>query len=113
MRLSDLDYALPPEQIAQRPLSNRDASRMLVLDPISGSHEDHMFAEFPALLRGDELLVVNNARVIPARLLGRRVVGTVSTEGEKTSAEISGGEVEVLLSRQLDAANWEALVRPG
>src|ERR1700760_2287565 len=112
MRLSDLDYALPPEQIAQRPLSNRDASRMLVLDPISGSHEDHMFAEFPALLRGDELLVVNNARVIPARLLGRRVVSTDSTEGEG-GAEIPGGEVEVLLSRQLDAANWEALVRPG
>jgi S-adenosylmethionine:tRNA ribosyltransferase-isomerase len=109
MELSDFDYVLPPGQIAQRPLESRDASRMLVVDRVAASDEDHMFRDFPDLLRGDELMVVNNARVIPARLLGRRV--KQAGEAEQTSPE--AGEIEVLLSRQLDAATWEALVRPG
>lgn len=116
MRLSDLDYHLPPEQIAQRPLSTRDASRMLLVDRPSSTFDDRTFAEFPDLLRGDELLVVNNARVIPARLLGRRIVASGLVEGDAREGEGTGataGEVEVLLSRQLDAATWEALVRPG
>ncbi len=116
MQLSDLDYLLPPEQIAQRPLPERDTSRMLLLDRSSGAFEDRTFAEFPDLLRGDELLVVNNARVIPARLLGRRILAGSQVEGdapEGAGPEAPGGEVEVLLSRQLDVATWEALVRPG
>src|ERR1700674_2317259 len=73
MRLADFDYVLPPEQIAQRPLETRDASRMLLVDRDSGAAQDRMFLELPGLLRSDELIVLNNARVIPARLLGRRV----------------------------------------
>ena len=72
MRLDELDYFLPREQIAQRPLDRREASRLLLQDRSSGNFEDRLFAELPSLLRGDELLVLNNARVIPARLFGRR-----------------------------------------
>jgi S-adenosylmethionine:tRNA ribosyltransferase-isomerase len=113
MLLSDFDYALPPERIAQRPLENRDDSRMLVVDRAADGCEDKMFAEFPALLRGDELLVVNNARVIPARLLGRRVPHDGMAGAPPENEPSFGSEVEVLLSRRLDIATWEALVRPG
>src|ERR1700731_2395016 len=111
MQLSEFDYVLPAQQIAQHPLESRDASRMLVLDRVSGVDDDRFFADLPGLLRGDELIVVNNARVIPARLLGRRVKGT-AVEGIKESAP-TDGEIEILLSRQLDDFTWEALVRPG
>ena len=110
MLLSDFDFLLPPEQIAQRPLASRDASRMLLLDRQSGQHADDAFAEFPSLLRGDELIVVNNARVIPARLLGRRI-NPGANPGEPTVS--TSAEIEILLARQIDAATWEALVRPG
>ena len=73
MKLSDFNYELPPELIAQHPLQRRDASRMLILDRASRSWMDSEFRSLPELLRGDELIVVNNTRVIPARLLGRRV----------------------------------------
>jgi S-adenosylmethionine:tRNA ribosyltransferase-isomerase len=72
MRLDELDYDLPEQLIAQRPLDRRDASRLLALGRRSGKFEDHMFAGLPGLLRGDELLVINNTRVIPARLFGLR-----------------------------------------
>jgi S-adenosylmethionine:tRNA ribosyltransferase-isomerase len=109
MKLSDFDYVLRAGQIAQRPLECRDASRMLVVDRTAASDEDRMFRAFPSLLRGDELMVVNNARVIPARLLGRHV--KLTGDAEQTWREVV--EIEVLLSRQLDATTWEALVRPG
>ncbi|MEQ1472767.1 MAG: tRNA preQ1(34) S-adenosylmethionine ribosyltransferase-isomerase QueA [Candidatus Acidiferrum sp.] len=111
MLVSEFDFLLPPEQIAQRPLDNRDASRMLVLERESGQHADHVFAELPALLRGDELIVVNNARVIPARLLGRRIKSAPLSPGADSPA--TGAEIEILLARQLDSSTWEALVRPG
>ena len=111
MLVSEFDFLLPPEQIAQRPLDNRDASRMLVLERESGQHADHVFAELPALLRGDELLVVNNARVIPARLLGRRIKSAPQSPGVDSPA--TDAEIEILLARQLDSSTWEALVRPG
>jgi S-adenosylmethionine:tRNA ribosyltransferase-isomerase len=111
MQLSDFDYVLPAQQIAQYPLKSRDASRMLVLDRASGGDEDRFFADLPGLLRGDELLVVNNARVIPARLLGRRV-NAVAVDGS-TQTLPAEGEIEILLSRQRDDVTWEALVRPG
>jgi S-adenosylmethionine:tRNA ribosyltransferase-isomerase len=111
MELSEFDYMLPAEQIAQHPLKSRDASRMLVLDRVSGPDEDRFFADLPGLLRGDELIVVNNTRVIPARLLGRRV-NAIAVDGS-TPLSLAKGEVEILLSRQLDDATWEALVRPG
>lgn len=115
MRLSEIDYELPPERIAQRPLDERDASRMLLLDRESGQWEDRAFREFPALLRGDELLVVNNTRVIPARLLGRRAgvrSGPQASSGRARS-EFLRSPIEVMLLRRLDDDGWEALVRPG
>src|ERR1700758_5029277 len=70
MRLEDLDYHLPREQIAQRPLERRDGSRLLRLNRGSGALEDRRFQELPQLLAGNELLVLNNTRVIPARFFG-------------------------------------------
>jgi S-adenosylmethionine:tRNA ribosyltransferase-isomerase len=115
MLLTELNYNLPPERIAQRPLAERDASRMLLLDRRTGEWDDRAFREFPALLRGDELIVVNNARVIPARLLGRRAgvrSGAPAKEG-KARREFLSAEIEVLLVRQIETGVWEALVRPG
>lgn len=113
MRLDDLDYHLPHEQIAQRPLDRREASRLLLLSRSSGVFEDHQFTEFPSLLRGDELLVFNNARVIPARLFGRRAGVHSQPESRRTKAEHLTGNVEIFLTRELENDIWEALVRPG
>jgi S-adenosylmethionine:tRNA ribosyltransferase-isomerase len=99
MQISDFDYDLPADLIAQTPLEQRDASRMLVLDRESQSWTDSYFNHFTNHLRANDVVVVNNSRVIPARLLGRR--------------EESGGQVEVFLVRELEAEVWEALVRPG
>lgn len=113
MRLEELDYHLPPDQIAQRPLERRDASRLLLLNRSSGRFEDRLFAEFPDLLEGNELLVVNNARVIPARLFGRRAGVHSQKPSRSTRAEHLTGKVEILLTRQLGADTWQALVHPG
>src|SRR6266436_4922207 len=113
MRLDELDYCLPREQIAQRPLERREASRLLFLDRFSGAFEDRLFTEFPSLLRGDELLVLNNARVIPARLFGRRAGTHSQPPSRATKAEHLTGRVEIFLPRELDSQTWEALVRPG
>jgi S-adenosylmethionine:tRNA ribosyltransferase-isomerase len=110
MHLSEFDYVLPAEQIAQHPLRRRDASRMLVLERVTDAGEDRVFAELPGLLRGNELIVVNNARVIPARLLGRRLKAIADGPAQSSPAD---SEIEILLSRQLDDTTWEALVRPG
>ncbi len=115
MLLRELDYELPAERIAQRPLQERDASRMMLLERASGTWEDRAFREFPSLLRGDELLVVNNARVIPARLLGRRagVRSGPQAHSGKARKEFLQSPIEVLLLRRLGDESWEALVRPG
>jgi len=113
MRLDELDYFLPQELIAQRPLENREASRLLLLSRSSGGFEDHRFAELPSLLRGDELLVLNNARVIPARLFGRRKGVRSQPASRATRSEHLAGKVEVLLTHRMDADTWETLVRPG
>ena len=115
MRLSDFDFHLPPERIAQRPLAQRDASRMLILDRAKQSWEDSTFATFCDRLRGDELIVVNNARVIPARLYGRRVGVRAEKPGRnrRTLREFLSSEIEILLTRQISSDEWEALVRPG
>src|SRR5579872_1937158 len=113
MRLDELDYDLPPELIAQRPLDQRDASRLLTLGRRSRTTEDRTFSEFPDLLRGDELLVLNNARVIPARLFGRRAGVHSQAPSRATRGEHLSGNVEVLLTRQVGPDTWEALVRPG
>jgi S-adenosylmethionine:tRNA ribosyltransferase-isomerase len=113
MRLDELDYHLPPDQIAQKPLDRRDASRLLELPRSQGGPEDHLFAELPELLRGDELLVLNNTRVIPARLFGRRAGVHAQAPSRATLREHLTGKVEVFLARQVDPETWEALVRPG
>jgi len=116
MRVDDFDYCLPEELIAQHPAEQRDASRMLLLDRASGRVEDHWFRELPELLRPDDLLVLNNTRVFPARLFGHRVgVHAQPTPSVRNPAHHGylQGEVEVLLARQLEGDRWEALVRPG
>src|SRR5438477_12375233 len=113
MRLDELDYHLPREQIAQRPLEHREASRLLFLDRSSGVIEDRLFTDFPILLQGNELLVINNARVIPARLFGRRAGVHSQAPSRATKAEHLTGKVEIFLTREVDSGTWEALVRPG
>src|ERR1700680_2275472 len=113
MRLDELDYALPPAQIAQRPLPRRDGSRLMTIDRASGKLADRMFAELQGLLRGDELVVLNNAQVIPARLFGRRLGVFSDPPSRATRREHLSGTVEVLLARQIVPDVWVALVRPG
>ena len=99
MDLSLFDYHLPPERIAQYPAEQRDASRLLVGDRARGRWEDRVFGELPGLLRGGDLLVLNDSRVIPARLLGR--------------LEPQGAQVELLFLKAVGPSRWEALARPG
>src|SRR6202790_2861948 len=115
MLLSDFHFELPQELIAQQPLTQRDASRMLILDREELTWEDSAFRSLPDLLRGDELIVVNNARVIPARLFGRRkgVLSEKPGHNRRTVREFLSSEIEVLLTRQIAPEEWEALVRPG
>ena len=115
MLLSEFNFHMPPERIAQRPLGQRDASRMLILDRAAEAWKDSSFSSFPGLLGGDELIVVNNARVIPARLFGRRLGVRAEAPGKNRRAaqEFLSSEIEVLLTRQVSADEWEALVRPG
>jgi S-adenosylmethionine:tRNA ribosyltransferase-isomerase len=113
MRLDALDYHLPSGQIAQRPLDRRDASRLLEIDRFAGRLNDHLFRDLAELLRGDELLVLNNTRVIPARLFGRRAGVHAQPPSRTTGPEHLAGKVEIFLTRQLEPQTWEALVRPG
>jgi S-adenosylmethionine:tRNA ribosyltransferase-isomerase len=98
-RLDLYDYALPSEAIAQEPAEPRDAARLLVLDRATGTRGEARVGDLPGLLRPGDCLVVNDTRVIPARLLGR-------LEGTERA-------VEVLLLHEADGGAWEALVRPG
>jgi S-adenosylmethionine:tRNA ribosyltransferase-isomerase len=99
MRVAELDYDLPPELIAQEPARPRDSSRLLVLHRDTGEIEHRLFRDFVHYLRSDDVVVLNDTKVIRARLKGRRRPG--------------GGKAEVLLlSKQEDGA-WEALVTPG
>ncbi len=113
MDLSDFDYQLPPERIAEAPLAERDASRMMLLDCVGRRWEDGWFRELPERLRGNELVVVNNARVIPARLFGRRAGVKAEPAGRKTGREFLKSVIEVLLLRRLGPDRWQVLVRPG
>ena len=115
MNLSDFDYELPAGSIAQRPLAERDASRMLLLSRATAAWEGRQFRELPALLRDNELLVLNDARVLPARLFGHRagLRAAPPSENSPTRDEFLTSPIEVLLVRQLAPDTWEALVRPG
>ena len=102
MLVSDFDYHLPEDLIAQQPLADRAASRMLVLDRARGTFKDRQFRDFPQFIRPGDCMVLNDSRVFPSRLYGHREQGT-------------GGRVEVFLTKpaSTDRLTWEALVRPG
>src|SRR5437763_6869237 len=99
MDVRDFDFDLPPELIAQEPPAVRGGARLLHLDRESGAIAHTLVSALPDLLRAGDLVVVNNTRVFPARLLGRRVP--------------SGGAVECLLIARLPDGTWEALMHPG
>lgn len=97
MKTSEFDYDLPPELIAQTPIEPRDAARLLQLDRATGSIEHRHFYELPDLLRPGDLLVANESRVIPARIFAHKAN--------------TGGAVEILLLRRIDAMTWQVLLR--
>ncbi|KAF5069309.1 S-adenosylmethionine:tRNA ribosyltransferase-isomerase [anaerobic digester metagenome] len=99
MKTSDFNYDLPKELIAQTPIERRDESRLLTLDKVTGAWEHHHFYELPDFLTEKDCLILNDSRVLPARLLGHRVPG--------------GGACEILLLVDKGEGVWECLVRPG
>ena len=99
MKTSDFNFDLPQELIAQTPIERRDASRLLVLDKATGAWEHRHFFDLPEYLRSGDCLILNDSRVLPARLLGQRLPG--------------GGACEVLLLIDRGEKTWECLVRPG
>src|SRR5918997_865911 len=102
MRTELFDFALPPERIALRPVSPRDAARLLVVRPDGAPElEDRSVRDLPDLLRPGDALVLNDTRVIPTRLSGRKL----SESGE-------GPRVEATLHKRLDGSRWQAFVRP-
>jgi len=96
MKTADFDYELPPELIAQKPVEPRDRARLLVLDRATGKMAHRRFRDLGEYLRAGDLLVANDSRVIPARLLGRKE---------------TGGRAEVFLLKRIGERTWEALVR--
>ncbi|MBE3556155.1 MAG: tRNA preQ1(34) S-adenosylmethionine ribosyltransferase-isomerase QueA [Firmicutes bacterium] len=98
MDIADFDYDLPPELIAQEPLADRSASRLMVLHRDTGAIEHRIFRELPEMLRPEDVLVINDTRVMPARIFGHKLA--------------SGGRSEFLLLRPLEERLWEALARP-
>src|SRR5579872_3312501 len=115
MLVSDFDFPLPPELIAQYPLADRAASRLMHLERATGKFTDHIFRELPAMLREGDLLVFNDSRVIPARLFARRSGSRAQTVSDRNPAakEFLQGRVEVLLTQCNQENEWQALVRPG
>lgn len=117
MLVSEFDYHLPQELIAKEPLADRAAARMLQLNRRPGDLRDSTFRELPELLRPDDLVVVNNTRVLPARLFGHRSGSRAQhvSSANPAAGEFLRGKVEVLLTRQLSAEPnlWEVLVHPG
>src|SRR5437763_9198065 len=97
-RTSDYDFDLPPDRIAQRPLERRDASRLMVVDRVSGSIDHRVFADIAELIDPRDVLVVNRTKVFRARLLGTRA---------------SGAPAEILLLKALGDGRYEAMVSPG
>lgn len=98
MKTSDFNYHLPQELIAQHPAEKRELSRMMILESNSGSTSCHLFREFPTMLQRGDVLVINDTKVIPARLKGNRK---------------SGAKVELFLLHPEDNGNWRCLVNPG
>lgn len=99
MELSDFDFDLPEELIAQHPVEPRDSSRLMVVHRVKGEIKHHIFHELPDLLQPGDVLVVNNTRVLPARLIGEK--------------EGTGANIECLLLKRVERDIWEALIKPG
>lgn len=104
-RVADFDYLLPEELIAQAPPAERGASRMLIVERATGAVRDGVFADLHEILQAGDLLVLNDSRVIPARLYARR---TLVREREAPT-----GRIEVMLTEELAPLEWRVLVRPG
>ena len=115
MLVSDFDFYLPEELIAQEALPERSGSRMLQLSRSTGNFEDQKFTDFPGLLHPSDLLVLNSSRVFPARFYGRRSGLRSQPVSPRNPAvrDFLHGRVEVLLTRQVGPLEWQALVRPG
>jgi len=110
MNLSDFEYTLPPELIASHPMQPRDRSRLMYIRRATGEISHHVFAELPGLLDPADLLVFNNTKVFPARLLGHRLgMASQSYPADKTPS----ATIEVLLLKPLGDDVWEVLVKPG
>ena len=99
MRVDEFDYDLPESLIAQQPIENRDESRLMLLNKETGETTDRYFKEIVELLNKDDILILNDSKVIPARLYGEKVP--------------TGTEIEVLLLNRVNKNTWEVLVRPG
>lgn len=99
MKVEEFDYDLPEHLIAQEPIDNRDQSKLMLLDKKTGKIEEKKFYQITELLTENDLLILNNSKVIPARLYGEKIP--------------TGTEIEVLLLNQLKEKRWEVLVRPG
>lgn len=102
MHISEFDFELPTELVAQEPLEPRDASRMLIVDRKQQTFRDGSFTEFPTFFESGDVVVLNNTRVFPARLLGHRIIN-----GEP------GAQVEAFLVKQIRGNEWEVLAKPG
>ena len=115
MLVSDFNFHLPEELIAQEALADRSSSRMLQLSLATGSFKDFRFVDLPLLLRPSDLLVLNSSRVFPARLYGRRagLHAQPLSPRNPASRDFLHGRVEVMLTRQMGPLEWQALVRPG
>ncbi|HLE77232.1 MAG TPA: tRNA preQ1(34) S-adenosylmethionine ribosyltransferase-isomerase QueA [bacterium] len=119
MRLADFDYALPPELIAQHPVHPRDTARLMVVDRVTGRYEHRMFSELPEFLTAGDAIVINDTRVIPARLRGRKPTGgaveilllrpALNPSGTSGSRPATGSPQ----AGPIEGARWEALVTPG
>lgn len=110
MKTQDFYYDLPEELIAQDPLEDRSGSRLLVLDKKTGSIEHKIFKQIPQYLKQGDCLVINNTKVIPARLIGEKI----HEQGDFPAAEeIHGAKIELLLLKRRENDVWETLVKPG
>ena len=110
VKVADFEYQLPPERIAIHPLTRRDQSKLMMVRRDTGSISHHLFSEFPDLLQASDVVVLNNTKVFPARLLGYRLGLTSYTTGKAATPH---AQIEVLLVRKVEENMWEALVKPG
>jgi len=116
LRVDDFDFELPEDLIAQQPPAERGQSRMLVMNRATGDLTDASFPDFPSLLNPGDLLVLNDSRVIPARLYARRATAQSALNHEPdpaNSQQSPTGRIEVMLTEPAGENQWRALVRPG